>query len=1022
MRLQKGESIMKWTQKKRWAAALAAMVMTASWGGGLVCAAEPAAAEKTGTAQEGYDFWELLRLRGTAGEAGLFYGSFPGSDAFLHTGGHYGADHSVWNEEGFYVWNGAADNALTKDGLWVGGYSDDTGFHVDGDGQVSVNGGTAFDSYFKLGKVTDKGQEFDRILMGNGNNQIYVNEDIIALSHGSTNISEEDPMIYFSISHDENHEWAAGIFYDDAEENPNYVTAGVAVTKDEALLAYKDKADIKVTEDGAQIIAGNTIDETYRDRSEIWARHAYITLRHHENGIRIDESGTGVAGSFLVASEDFDSRFYVGAHDGYDYARMGVGNNNIYVDETRIRLTRDTDKESPSPEDPHVYVGVEYGSAALIYDENLETESGIQMITSAVAVDADQAIMAYKDVADILVNTDGAQIIAGNTFDANEYDRSEIRVSPDSITLRHNQNKIYMDDSGTTVTGKFYASDLVIGDEHTASFAEAGLVPGKMTTAGEPGTGLPIELGHAEIGGTVLGSTAELRSNAYYADSTSSATGGMALGGRIAALASEHDVKASADGAIAILGTVKAGSKAEDRRVSVDGSIAIGAGSEVSAMITKDDSEIYGHANGSVALGEEAKVVAENGGYASGSNALGRWATIYNSLYSTAVGNNSGVHEADHSTALGDRTLVDSAPYSTALGALSEVRASDLKDADKGRGVISVGRSSGEYPFTRRIINVSDPILDSDAATMGWASRTFATPSYVDSRVSDVKNYVEGRVANIKTWASDTFQAKTAGAAASAEESGAGAEKAAALTEAGTAAAPARESAPRLASLSLRSTVSSSITADDEGGRNHNNETGGETVIMSKNPELESLKVTGKAELQDASVAGTLTVRHGEDSFDVGETLASYGASIGSLGQSVHRLGNEVDSVGAISAALAGLHPLDDGSGDKLQLAAALGTYDGTHAAALGGFYWVNEDLRLSLGLSTAFGDERKTAANIGAAFRIGPGQSPRSRAALAEELAAVKAENEAQKEKIESMEKKMEALEAAVAALAAEK
>ena len=1006
-------------QGKRWAAALAAMVMTAAWGGGMVCAAESAGMEKKiGTAQEGYDFWELLRLGGAAGETGLFYASVPGSGALVGTGGHYGADHSVWNEEGFYVWNGAADNALTKDGLWVGGNSNDTGFHVDSAGQVSVNGGTAFDSYFKLGKVTDKGQEFDRILMGNGNNQIYVNEDIIALSHGSTHISEEDPMIYFSISHDDANDWAAGIFYDDDTEDSGYVTAGVAVTKEEALLAYKDRADIKVTEEGAQIIAGNTIDETYRDRSEIWARPDYITLRHHENGIRIDENGTGVVGPFQVASEEFDSRFYVGKdHKGYDYARMGVGNNHIYVDEYIIRLTSDTDKESPSPEDPHVYVGVEYDSAALIYDENLKTESGIQMITSAVAAQADRAIMAYKDVADIIVDAYGAQIIAGNTFDPNEYDRSEIWVHPDFLALHHHNNGIEINEDGTWVTGKFYAPDLVIGDEHTASFAEAGLVPGTMTTAGDPGTGLPIEPGDAEISGTSLGSRAEIRSNAYYADTTSSATGGMALSGRIAALASKHGVTASADGAIAILGTVKSGSMVEDRRVSADGSIAIGSGSEVSSLITDKNSEKYGHANGSVALGEEAKVLAENGGDAAGSTALGRWATIHNSSYSTAVGNNSGVAGADHGMALGDGSLVDGAAYSTALGALSEVRVSDLKDADEGRGVISVGRSSGEYPFTRRIINVSDPILDSDAATMGWASRTFATPSYVDSRVSDVKNYVEGRVANIKTWASDTFQAKAAGMAASTEERASAAAKAAAApAETGTAAA--LESAPRSMTLSMRSAVSPSITADDEGGRNHNNETGGNTVIMSKNPELESLQVTGRSELGDTSVAGTLTVRHGEDSYDVGSTLAAHGSAIGSLGESVHRMGKEVDSVGALSAALAGLHPLDDGSGDKLQLAAALGTYDGTQAAALGGFYWVNEDLRLSLGLSTAFGDERKTAANMGAAFRIGPGKSSRSRAALAEELAAVKAENEAQKEKIESMEKKLEVLEAAVAAL----
>ena len=72
---------------------------------------------------------------------------------------------------------------------------------------------------------------------------------------------------------------------------------------------------------------------------------------------------------------------------------------------------------------------------------------------------------------------------------------------------------------------------------------------------------------------------------------------------------------------------------------------------------------------------------------------------------------------------------------------------------------------------------------------------------------------------------------------------------------------------------------------------------------------------------------------------------------IDSLSGRVDDLGGEIDNVGAISAALAGLHPLDyDGTGSKFQLAAAMGSYDGSQAAAIGGFYHFNEDVMMSVG------------------------------------------------------------------------
>ena len=122
--------------------------------------------------------------------------------------------------------------------------------------------------------------------------------------------------------------------------------------------------------------------------------------------------------------------------------------------------------------------------------------------------------------------------------------------------------------------------------------------------------------------------------------------------------------------------------------------------------------------------------------------------------------------------------------------------------------------------------------------------------------------------------------------------------------------------------------------------------------------------------------------------------------AISSLGNRVSDLGDEIDSVGAISAALAGLHPLDyDGTGSKFQISAAMGTYDGTQAAAIGGFYHFNRDVMLSLGGATSFEGDKKTAANIGVTFRVGEGASGK---AVSDDVMA----------RLEAMDQKIAALE----------
>ena len=136
---------------------------------------------------------------------------------------------------------------------------------------------------------------------------------------------------------------------------------------------------------------------------------------------------------------------------------------------------------------------------------------------------------------------------------------------------------------------------------------------------------------------------------------------------------------------------------------------------------------------------------------------------------------------------------------------------------------------------------------------------------------------------------------------------------------------------------------------------------------------------------------------------------------IDALSGRVDDLGGEIDNVGAISAALAGLHPLDyDGTGSKFQLAAAMGSYDGSQAAAIGGFYHFNEDVMMSVGGATAFDGDNKSAFNVGVSFRIGQGSSGKKvnsddvlaqLNAMNEKIAALEAENQQLSEKVAALE-----------------
>ena len=195
-------------------------------------------------------------------------------------------------------------------------------------------------------------------------------------------------------------------------------------------------------------------------------------------------------------------------------------------------------------------------------------------------------------------------------------------------------------------------------------------------------------------------------------------------------------------------------------------------------------------------------------------------------------------------------------------------------------------------------------------------------------------------------------------------------------------------------------------------------------TVSSNKVEVESNITAGGGHFQVHSDGSTdvknLTVEEGITT----NSLHAQGLRIGGIdvmaaideqGRKINNLGNEIDNVGAISAALAGLHPLDyDGTGSKFQISAAMGAYDGSQAMAIGGFYHFNEDVLLSLSGVTSFDGDHKTAGNIGVTFRVGQGSSGKKvnsddvlaqLEAMNEKIAALEAENQSLSEKVAALE-----------------
>ena len=134
---------------------------------------------------------------------------------------------------------------------------------------------------------------------------------------------------------------------------------------------------------------------------------------------------------------------------------------------------------------------------------------------------------------------------------------------------------------------------------------------------------------------------------------------------------------------------------------------------------------------------------------------------------------------------------------------------------------------------------------------------------------------------------------------------------------------------------------------------------------------------TNAIAVNTAAIGTTKDGNYVKASNSVGANLNALDAQVGQNSSNINQLFSDyssmktdINKVGARSAALAGLHPLDFDSANKLNFAVASGSFKGENSVALGAFYRPNENVMFSA--ASTMGDS-DNAYTFGLSFKIGP-------------------------------------------------
>lgn len=142
----------------------------------------------------------------------------------------------------------------------------------------------------------------------------------------------------------------------------------------------------------------------------------------------------------------------------------------------------------------------------------------------------------------------------------------------------------------------------------------------------------------------------------------------------------------------------------------------------------------------------------------------------------------------------------------------------------------------------------------------------------------------------------------------------------------------------------------------------------GNNTVLTKQVNNNTKSITGLTAKTDANTTAISQVN---------DRVSDTNQRIDALDNRFYNVAQRMNKLGASSAALAGLHPLEYNKNDKGNFAISYGHYRTANAVALGAFYSPNEKVRLGFGIT--LGGE--TQFNINAAFRTGKGSEYESQA-----------------------------------------
>ena len=129
--------------------------------------------------------------------------------------------------------------------------------------------------------------------------------------------------------------------------------------------------------------------------------------------------------------------------------------------------------------------------------------------------------------------------------------------------------------------------------------------------------------------------------------------------------------------------------------------------------------------------------------------------------------------------------------------------------------------------------------------------------------------------------------------------------------------------------------------------------------------------------------------------------------------EKIDNVKNEVRNVGSLSAALAGLHPMQYDPKAPAQVMAALGQYKNKQSVAVGLSYYFNDRFMMSAGVALSGEKKTKSMANVGFTVKLGKGSgvsyNETPQYVVQNEVKRLTVENQELKTKLNNQENKIE-------------